>query len=236
MVFNDVATEQGICQEIDDLCDSDSTSYTIPKKVRRSNTALLDLELKALMADGLWRFDDKNYVSQPTGLMSAVAGQQEYTFDSTLVIIEHIEILLTDGITWQTLDPMDQFDVAQSVQTELGQSATPRRYYKRGNFFGFDGLPQANNMTLTNGIKVYFKRFGALFTASDTTKEPGIVATSHILIAQMASLPYCKTYKKDRVAQLVIDIAAGLKQHCAYYANRNRDERGGMTMKKFSFR
>ncbi len=235
MQLNDVSGGQGIFQEIDSLCDSDINSYTAADKVRRVNTALIDLELKALMADGLWRFDDKNYVAQPSGVQTAVDGQSEYSFDSTLLFIERIEVLLSDGVTWQEMGLYDQAN-GPLTQSDLAVQATPQYYYKRGNKFGFTTVPKSTNMTLTNGIKVYFKRLGTLFTVSDTTLEPGIVASSHIVVAQKAALPYCKTYKKDRVQQLMADIKDGEKQHIAYYSNRSKDGPGQMTMKKFKFR
>lgn len=232
--FNDVAGGQGICQEVDDLCDSDENSYTLVSKARRANIALEELELTALMADGLWQFDDKNYSSQPSGVQTAVDGQQEYDFDSTLLFIERVEIKDVNGI-WRKLDPMDEINTPLT-QTDLAVQATPSFYYKRGNKFGFDTVPKSTNMTLTNGIKVYFKRTASLFVSTDTTKTPGIASPFHVLIAQKTALPYCKTYKKDRVAQLVLDIDAGEKRFVKYMANRAKDEPGQMTMAPVSGR
>lgn len=235
LYLNDVTNEQGIFQEIDSLCDTDINSYTANAKTRRVNAALIDLELKALMNDGTWQFDDANYTTQPSGVMSAIAGQGEYTFDSTLLFIERIEILLLDGITWQKLNPFDEMEIKVSIQTQLQQNGTPWKYYKRGNKFGFNALPQANNMTLTNGIKVYFKRLGTLFNPTDTLVTPGILSP-HILLAQKAALPYCQTYKPDRVPALLTTITAGEALHLQYYSNRAKDERGQMTMKRINSR
>ena len=229
MVFNDTSGGQGILQEIDDLCDSDSASYPTVSKTRRVNNALLELELMALMVDGTWQFDDANYSSLPTGLMNAVNGQNEYSFDSTLLFIERVDILLSDGVSWQQLDQLDEIHT-YLTPTDLAASATPSAYWKRGGKFGFNSTPSTTNMTLTNGIKVYFKRVGALFAATDTTATAGIASPFHILLAQKGALPYCKTYKKDRVPQLVLDITEGEKKFRAYYANRAKDEPGRMSM------
>lgn len=233
MQLNDVSGGQGIFQEIDDLCDSDINSYVGNAKTRRVNIALLDLEMKALMADGQWRFDDTNYAVLPTGIMTAIDGTQTYTFDSTLVMIERIDILLLDGLSWKQLDQIEEI-FTQRTPTDQAVQTTPSGYFKRGNKFTFDTIPKSTNMTLVGGIKVYFKRLGTLFVPSDTIREPGIISTSHILVAQMAALPYCKTYKKDRVPQLILDIKDGMKQHLAYYSNRGRDDRGQVTMRKIN--
>lgn len=222
----------GIFDEINDLCDSDNNSYPIASKTRRCNTALLDLEMKALMSDGTWQFDDKNYSSLPTGLQTLVDGQAEYDFDSTLLFIERVEVLLSDGITWAPLAPLDETRIKGSIQNYLGVTGRPTQYYKRGNKLGLSPVPKAASMTLVNGLKVYFKRTGALFVTSDTTKEPGIIPSSHILIAQKAALPYCKTYKKDRVAALILDITTCEKQHIRYYSKRAKDEPAQMSMRR----
>lgn len=234
MQFNDTSTELGICQEIDDLCDTNVSSYSLAKKARRANTALLELELLALMASGTWQFDDKNYTSLPTGLKTMVSGTQEYQFDSSLLNIEKVEILLANGTYWQTLNPIDENLKDNAYLTITG---TPLEYYKRGEFIGLTPIPTTGNVTMTNGLRITFSRTGSLFVASDTTKEPGIAAPFHILIAQMSALPYCKTFKKDRVAELVLSIREGKKLLEKYYASRAKDEGGGqMTMARVSGR
>lgn len=222
----------GIVDEINDICDTDNDGYPLTSKVRRVNNATLDLELQALMADGTWQFDDANYGTQPSGVQSAVDGQSEYSFDATLVMVERIEILLKDGITWLELDQYDEME-GPLTQTDLAVQATPQAYYKRGNKFGFTTVPKSTNMTLASGIKVYFKRVGALLLSTDTTATPGILSTFHPLVCQKASLPYCRSNKKDRVPQLLLDIADGEKKWKAYIANRAKDEGGGqMTMRR----
>lgn len=229
MQINDVATQLGVFQEVDALCDSDISSYPVEAKTRRANIALEELELIALMADGKWRFDDKNYSTNPTGLQTLVTGTQEYTFDSTLLILEYVEVLMLDGIHWQRCNPIDiteEFDPSnQQALTGL-----PNEYYKRGNKIGLMPIPTTGYVTLTNGLKVTFKRQASLFTASDTTKEPGIASPFHgSLFAKKIALPYCKTYKKDRVSQLQADINEETKLFRSYYANRSNDGEDGRT-------
>jgi len=52
----------------------------------------------------------------------------------------------------------------------------------------------------------------------------------------MAALPYCKSYKKDRVAQLQRDIEMETKELINHYGQRERDSRKVMTMESVSFR
>lgn len=236
MQFNDTSTRQGICQEIDSLCDSDATSYTIEDKTRRANTALQELELMALLASGTWQFDDSNQTSNPTGLQTLSTGVQEYAFDSTLLTIERVEVLLADGTTWKALDPLDETQIEGSLTDYLEVTGIPTEYYKRGKFLGLVPIPITGKVTMTNGLKVQFARTASLFTTTDTTKEPGIAGPFHYLIALKASLPYCKTYKKDRVAQLQLDIIEGERKFKRYYESRSKDESGRLTMAQINSR
>jgi hypothetical protein len=52
----------------------------------------------------------------------------------------------------------------------------------------------------------------------------------------MAALPYCKTYKKDRVAQLERDIFEETKEMLKFYSSREKDKRKIMSMRRINFR
>lgn len=232
MVFNDTAGGQGICQEIDSACDSDVLSHTLEVKTRRANVALQQLELIALQASGAWEFDDSNYSTLPTGLQSLSNGTAEYAFDSTLLEVQRVEVLLADGTTWNKLKPLDERMIPGSLTDYLEIPGVPFEYYKRGKFIGLTPVPETGKVTMTNGLKVYFTRTGSLFTTSDTTKEPGIASPFHILIAKKVAIEFCKTYKKDRVPQLAIDIAVGEKALKEFYSSRRKDEAPRMTMRR----
>ncbi len=227
LYFNDVSGGQGVCQEMDDQCDSDADSYPLASKARRVNSAVLKLELKAMFCAGGWRFDDTNNGVNQTGLQTLVSGTQEYIFDSTLMFIESVEVLLADGVTWQKLTELDPALISGSPKQYLSLTGLPMQYYKRGNYLGLTPIPVTGSVTLINGLRVTFTRRGSLFTAADTTKTPGIEPTFHELVALMASLPYCKTYKKDRVPQLVLDIQEQTKEFEKYYSSRSKDNSGG---------
>jgi len=94
-------------------------------------------------------------------------------------------------------------------------------------------------VTLASGIKIEFKRTGSIFTSAEVTtgtKEPGIASPWHITIAKMAALPYCKSYKKDRVTQLERDIAVETASMLKHYGQRERDSRKIMSMEQINHR
>jgi len=235
MVFNDTTTNLGICQEIDDLCDSDIFSYPLSAKARRVNTALETLISKIINADGTWQFDDENFGTNPVGTGLLVEGQSAYSFADKFLDIEWIKILDLNG-RYQPINPIDQSQLSYSLEDLLITNGFPKYYDKNGNTIRLYPAPTATMVTLTAGLKVQFKRTGSLFTADATTKVPGIASPWHITIAKMAALPYCKKYKKDRVPQLQLDIIEETKEMIKFYSLREKDKRKIMSMSGISFR
>ena len=97
--------EQDLTSEIDDICDSDSTSYPLKHKVRKINAGLEELVGKIVSADGRWEFDDTNYTNEPVGTGTLVEGQQRYHLTSEYLDILMIEILNKDGTQYQKIKP-----------------------------------------------------------------------------------------------------------------------------------
>ena len=77
-----------------------------------------------------------------------------------------------------------------------------------------------------------FKRTASLFTAAgtDTTAVPGIASPYHILLAYMAAIPYCMTYKKDRVALYEKRVDEGIREMIKHYSYREKDRKKVMHM------
>jgi len=235
MIFNDVTNKLGICQEIDSLCDTDTTSYPVADKTRRVNSALETLVVKVINADGTWQYDDTNQTDLPVGTGTLVAGQTSYSFASEYLDILNVKVLDAGGL-WHILTPFDQSDSDEPFENITSQSGLPMYYDKLGDSIRIAPAPTAATTTLASGLKVAFKRTATLFTASDTTKEPGLPSPFHVTLAKMAALPYCKTYKKDRVPQLEKDIQEDTDELIKFYSRREKDVRKVMTMKRINFR
>ena len=235
MVFNDVTTKLGICQEVDGLCDSDTTSYPVADKTRRANSAMETLIGKILVADGTWQYDDTNHTDLPVGTGTLVSGQSSYTFAEDYLEIENIKIKDVNG-NWYIITPIDQADMDIPLENYLETDGLPLYYDKVGDTIKLYPAPDNGiSVTLASGIKIQFKRTASLFTASDTTKAPGIPSPWHVTIAKIVALPYCKTYKKDRVTQLERDIQEETKDLLKHFGRREQDKRKQPTMKPIQF-
>ena len=224
-------------QEIRDLCDADTTSYTAATLLRRVNNALEMLVGKIINADGHWQYDDTNYTDLPVGTGNLVSGQSSYSFSSEYLDILEV-MILTTGDIYQRITPFDPSEMNQSWDEWVG-SATgtipngfPQYYDKVGDSIRFDRSPTATHATLTSGLKVRFKRTADLFTSAQVTtgtKVPGIASPYHQLIAYMAAIPYCMSYKKDRVALYEKKVDEMTKDMIDFYTRREKDDRPVMT-------
>lgn len=243
MVFNDTTTKLGLCQEIDALCDSDTTSYPVADKTRRVNSALEELVGLIITSDGCWQFDDTNHTDAPRAKGTLVEAQEYYTFASEYLQIEAIDILdlNTKYIRLKPFDPQDlenispddYFGVDSSGNPQIGM---PEVYDIKGDSIRLYPAPSATYCTLTNGIRVSFKRTAHLFTAADTTAEPGLPSTHHSILAYMAAVPYCMIYHKDRISLYEKKIDAMKRTLLEHYAFRERGRRGIITTKRRVFR
>ena len=232
------ATNQDLTSEIDSLCDSDSVSYPLVSKVRRINGALEELIADILLADGNWEWDDTNQTTNPIGTGTLVEAQAGYTFASEYLFILEISIKDLNG-KYIKIDPIDRSEIpdGMSIEEYYGTgTGFPVGYDKLGDTITLYPAPTATAVTLSAGLKIHFQRTADLFTTSDTTQEPGLPSTHHILLAYMASVPYCVSYKKDRVPWLEKKIDSMRKSLIKFFAHRAKDERNIMRNRVINFR
>lgn len=236
------ASSQDLTSEIDTLCDTNSTSYPLPDKVRRINAGLEEIVGRLVNADGMWQYDDTNYTDAPRGTGNLVEGQEAYSFASEYLTIEQVDVLDKNGY-WRRLKSFDPNDLDGLTPEEYFGSTTsttkkgmPEYYDPQGDSIRLYPAPAATNVTLTAGLRIFFKRTASLFTTSDTTKEPGIPSPYHVLLAYFAAIPYCMAYKKDRVVWLEKKWMEGVAEVLKFHGRREKDRRKVATMKKIQFR
>jgi len=227
------------------LCDADSTSYPDAALLRRENSALETIVGKIINADGMYQWDDTNYTDLPRGTGNLVEGQSVYSFASEYLQILEMDVKDVNG-NWSRLKPLDHNELDGLTPEEYfghtsGTITTgmPTHY----DLFADDSFrlyptPTATAVTLTAGYRIWFKRTADIFTSAQVTtgtKVPGIPSPFHPLICYMSAIPYCMSYKKDRVAlyeKRVMEMTDDLLKH---YASRDKDKRKIMTMKKINF-
>ena len=242
-LYDTTDTYKSIIHELWDLCDSDIDGMPLATAVRRVNAMYEELVALIINADGTWEFDDSNYTDLPRGKGTLVEGQENYTFASQYLQISQIEILDTNNryIKIKPLDKTELGDLSPQEYFGVDSSGNPKKGFPQyfdqiGRTIFLYPAPSSANITLANGLRVWFKRTIDLFTTADTTQEPALPSTHHILLAYMAAIPYCMKYKPTRVAWLekkTDEMKSTLMKH---YGQREKARRKQMTMAPISFR
>ena len=214
--------------------------------MRRINAALEELVGKIINEDGTWQYDDTNYLTHPRGTGTLVEGQEDYTFTSEYLQIEAIEIKNANG-NWYLLKPLDHSELdGQSPAEYFGVDSSgnpvknmPECFDQNGDTIRLYPAPAAANVTLSGGIRVWFKRTADIFTSAQVTtgtKEPGLPSPYHVLLAYMAAIPYNEIYHPERVPRQQLKIDRMTKELLEHYAHREKSRIKRITAKLKSFR
>lgn len=239
-----MSTISDINAEARSLCDADTTSYPAPTLLRRINLAYETVIGWLLNADGTWQFDDENFTTNPVGTTDLISAQTSYSFADKFLDLLEVDILGTDGI-YHRITPFDPSEVGMSfeeyfnITTSSTPTGFPQYYDKVGNTIKLDKSPTAANVTLVAGIKVKFKRTADLFTSAQVTtgtKEPGFASPWHYILSYMAAIPYCQSYKKDRVSGYEGTVRQMRDDLLRFYGRREKDKRKVMTLSRIKFR
>lgn len=226
--FNDTTNELGIVQEMDTICNSNSTNHPLKVKARRVNAALDAYIALALKYDNFWQIDDKNFTDLPISTFNIVAGQRDYKItvdeDSNEILKVH-KVFIKDGANgdFKELKYVDESD-PEAKNLLLNNSSQPQGIPDKYNWFAnsvfFDSIPNYNS---TGGGKIIYQRTSSYFVSTDTTKVPGIPGVHHLYIARKAALPYLVEKQMDNkndIAKLIADDEALIAD---YFIGRSRD-------------
>ena len=228
-----------IIQETRDLCDADSISYPNTTVLRRINSAIETLVGKIIQNCRNFPFDDENFGNISEGTITLQEGISKYTITDKFLDILEIKVKDTNG-TYHIVSPTTQREESSILETLEAQSGLPKKYRVSGRTLWLNPAPVAASVTLSAGLLFKITRTSYQITSEDVTTGtlvPGIASPWHITIARIAALPYCKVYKKDRVAQLERDIFTdieGFNGLLHFYSNRQKDRNSKLTVSRES--
>ncbi len=219
------------------LADADTTSYQAADLLRRVNSAIETIVSKIQEASD-FPFDDENFANIAEGTITLEEGVAKYTITDRFRHILEVKVKDINGY-WNIVEPVNQEEDAEVVETDEALTGIPDRYRMVGRTIFLRPSPTATDITLTAGLLFKYTRTSYQITSDDVTTGilvPGIDTVYHPLIAKMAALPYCKSYKPARVPQLERDIAVDMQDCVNFYVNRIKNKQGGFAYKQRSFK
>ncbi len=162
--------------------------------------------------------------------------QQDYAFGITFLKITRVEVKDAAG-NWNLLKPIDQVDLYdQSLTDFLKTPGLPLYYDKIATSIFLYPKPLATSVTSSGGLKVWFQRPPSYFLTSDTTKVPGFNSMYHRLVALIASRDYAMAKQLPLSKDLNLLVQQQEDSLGESYALRNKDERVGLSAKRYNFR
>ena len=217
------------------LCDADSTSYPDSVLLRRINS-IYERIIGKLISIGNrdCDFDDSNYSTFPIGVYTMVEGQEDYSIDTTHLIVLKLEVQGSDGI-WHELERRNLDNIGMPLEEFEKTKGFPNSYLRSGSSYILKPAPSASYVTLTAGLRVYFQRSASVFADLTTTKSPGFASPYHMILCYEAAIPYCMSYKKDRVALYEKKSMDLQKELFTFDANKDKDVSKRLTMGGISF-
>lgn len=232
MQFNPTSGSQGIVQDIDFFSKTNTSSYPIADKTRNVNRWLDDFSVIAMQHDNTWDFDDTNYTTYPIATRDLVAGQQDYQLTTSQVRVLRAEVKDSNGDFYEIF-PIDQSQIRVTGLTEWHEDdGLPRYYDIIANSLFLYPAPASADVTLSAGLKVYFQREMDYFTATDTSKEPGIPSQFHRYPVIGASLDYAEANAKGNADELRARLADMREQMKDFYRGRLPAKRNKLTVRR----
>jgi len=189
--FNNTATEQGILQDIDFICSTNSSTYSIPDKTRNVNRWLHRVVVTIL--DSMGEMDFQGEIA--TADLSAT--QQEYTWPTDMLTIKRVEIDYDGDGDYVAANPFDSSSYEGTISTsaEINNifTASNPKYDPYDNSLFLYPVPDTD---VTDGLKIWYSNEVSEFTATTggNTAEPPFPEPFHRILSLGASLDYARKF------------------------------------------
>lgn len=233
MVFSDTVNNLGIVQQVRSFMRVDSNQWATYKIVNSVNNYLDTVAGYAIGADRRFQWDDTNHTKMPIGTTDLTANQAEYSFltdeqSNRILTLTRIDIKDSSG-NWTQLQPLDQFQIEGGLD-EFYETASQPIYYDKvsDNIIRLYPKPAT---TVSAGLKFYFQRAPSYFTASDTTKEPGVAPVLHRGFVIASAYDGALTLGLDNLQALSVEFEKEKEKMMDYFLNRNNDQKLTMSAK-----
>lgn len=183
MVLNDTSTLDGIYQEIDFLCGTNTTTFAVNDKKRLVNSTYEFVQQLILHSMGSW---DEN---QSKVSINLVAGTRSYNFAASYLQVKKIQISF-DGVKYVEATPIDERNLTSDLTTESEIAASFSNDNPKYQLIG-DSLKIYSgtiSQSVTAGIKVWAEVYKAVLSADGDI--PALPDAFHRVLALGAAIPW----------------------------------------------
>lgn len=226
MQFNDTTNKTGIIQDIEGLLGFADGTISGDSTLLKSFTRMINHWYRTAnqwiwQVTGTWEYDDSNYTDFPIATTNLVDGQKDYTIPSTAQKILRVEVKDNEG-NWHELTQLDLSMINGAVDEYFSTDGLPLYYDITGRSLMLYPAPSSSDVTLTDGLKLYFTRDIDEFDSTDTTKEPGFDKAFHRILSVGPALDYAMANgMRDKVSYLSDMLSVIRSDLERFYGERN---------------
>ena len=224
MYFSDTSSySTGLCQDIDFLCHTDTSSYPLKDKARNINAWYRKAVTWIREGHGLWQYDDSNLTSLPVYTFTLVDEQQDYELPSTAQTVERVEVLDKNG-DYQVVQPIDKSEVTDESMSEFEETPGLPIYYDLvGRSILTYPKPGTSFITTSAGLKVYVSIDVEAFNSTTGKREPGFASNFHRILSLGGAFDFEEDPTKKNY--LLAQINEMRSEITGFYSTRDTEKR-----------
>lgn len=217
MVFRNTTNEfdsaTHLCDFLLGLTEGETTQYSLNARARSANLWKYRVAVWFWKASDMWQFDDSEYTTYPEATTTLVNSQNDYTLPATALTIERVEVRDANATeTWHKLDPIDEKDVSGGLLDFHDIDGLPKYYRLIGRSVWLYPAPDNGvSVTLSAGLRIYFKREISEFTDLTTTTEIGFGEPWDRTIAYGMAYDFAVPRGMEVKDDLAIDLFGGVR-------------------------
>lgn len=223
-VFSDTSGNTGIAQQARVLAGVDSTQWPTVRISNSCNNWHDFVTGYAIGADKRFQWDDTNHTALPEGTVDLTINVSDYSFltdEQGNNIVTLLDVSVLKNGKYEPLTLVDRNDPGYKGADFGVTSGTPTQYDKiADNIIRLDTKPPA---TVSDGLKFYFQRVGSYFSASDTTKQPGVSPLLHRGYIVASAYDIALTLGLPSLQGLALERAQEEQKVIQYFGDRNQD-------------
>lgn len=228
MQISDTTNDTGLFQDIDFLCDTDSTSFPTKDKARLMNRWYYKVIDRIDKANRYWDYDDTNQTDAPIATATLVDAQRDYALPADLLTLKQVEVKNSSG-DYEILKHVDVRESNTPLDELYETDGMPEYYDAIGESIYLYPAPATAQVTTAAGLRIHYTREVDAIAATDTTQQPGFAEPFHRILSLGASQDFfVKNGEQEKATALRAEIEALLNELDEFYGQRDKSVSSGI--------
>lgn len=226
MKFYDSTNEDGIVNEVWDLTETNSSSYTLKAIARRATRWIYRVGTWMYQAAPGWKWQDSNDSGVTIAEADLVDNQRTYSIPTTALAVSGISILDSNGDVKQLRYISEERikSLGSNIDEYKDVKGIPEEYLIDGNQIHIFPAADLTQTTESDGFRVHtsMKTIDAL-TASDTTQNMGIPENLQSVVPLGVAYDWWVTHDRSKANDIRAEIELYKRDIMHFIRTRNSE-------------